>query len=178
MPDGNRPQHDGRVLLVARPGGQDGLRDGEDLDRPEVDAVVQEFYSGIGGAAFFRRLTRAFYRLVSEDELLAPLFPDGDWDRQARLLAAHYIALYGKNDLTAAWDPRLHRAHTRFVITRDQRARWLELMRRAGAETGAPEPQFGQFMTIMKIASGEMMAVSRGAGLARGARFHWDGTPR
>jgi hypothetical protein len=51
-------------------------------------------------------------------------------------------------------------------------------MREGGARLDAPEPYFTEFMTIMKIASGEMMAVSRGAAIARGKRFHWDGTPR
>jgi truncated hemoglobin YjbI len=174
MSDRERPQHDGRVLLVA----DHGLKDAEHLAPPEVNAVVDDFYTAIGGRDFFERLAARFYLLVSGDDLLAALFPNPDWDLQTRRLADHYISLYGDNDLTAAWDPRLHQAHTFFVITREHRTRWLELMRRAGHELGAPEPQFGEFMTIMKIASGEMMAVSRGAGLARGKRFHWDGSPR
>jgi truncated hemoglobin YjbI len=169
-----KPQHDGKVLLVA----ENGVRPAEHMSRSDVDAKVDDFYRGIGGEAFFRALAAQFYALVAEDELLAPMFPVDDWPRQAERLADHYVQLYGENDLTAAWDPRLHQAHSHMLITRDQRLRWLALMKEAGARLDAPEPYFTEFMTIMKIASGEMMAVSRGAAIARGKRFHWDGTPR
>jgi truncated hemoglobin YjbI len=174
MSSNSVPEHDGKVLLVA----EDGVRSAEHMSQSDVEKKVDDFYTGIGGEAFFRALTERFYALVAEDEVLAPLFPVNDWPRQAERLAAHYLQLYGKNDLTAAWDPRLHQAHSHMLITREQRLRWLALMKEAGALLDAPEPYFTEFMTIMKIASGEMMAVSRGAAIARGKRFHWDGTPR
>ncbi len=167
------PKHDGTILLVA----EDGLASGEHLDRTAVDRTVDDFYTGIGGEAFFRELTAAFYALVARDELLRPLFHSPLWARHAERLADHYVRLYGGNDLTAAWDPRMHQAHSHFLITREQRTRWLELMRQAGTALSAAEPHFGRFLTIMKVASGEMTAVSRGAAIARGERFHWDGTP-
>lgn|GEM_PF-6341126 len=171
---GRLPEHDGTVLLVA----DDGLRSGDGMDRAAVDRRVDDFWTAIGGEGFARAVTARFYELVAEDDLLSPLFTVRDWDRHARRLADHYIRLYGANDLTAAWDPRMHQAHSHFLITRAQRLRWLELMRRAGTELGVPAGPFEEFMTIQKIASGEMTAVSRGAALARGERFHWDGTPR
>jgi hemoglobin len=174
MPSTPAPKHDGKVLLVA----DQGVRSAEHMSRADVDQRVDDFYAGIGGENFFRALADRFYELVSEDDLLAPLFPVADWPRQAERLAAHYIQLYGDNDLTAAWDPHLHQAHSHWLITREQRLRWLALMKRAGELMQAPEPHFTEFMTIMKIASGEMMAVSRGAAIARGERFHWDGTEK
>jgi truncated hemoglobin YjbI len=168
------PRHDGKILLVA----DEGIKSGEDMTRSEVDERVSDFYTGIGGAAFFQALTGQFYALVAEDDLLAPLFAVPDWTRHAARLARHYIQLYGENDLTVAWEPRLHQAHSHFLITRDQRLRWLALMQEAGSRLSAPEPHFTEFMMIQKIASGEMMAVSRGAAIARGQRFHWNGTPR
>jgi truncated hemoglobin YjbI len=168
------PEHDGKVLLVA----EDGVRPAEHMSPSDVDKKVGDFYGGIGGEAFFRALATEFYTLVAQDEVLTPLFPVDDWPRQAERLAGHYLQIYGENDLTAAWDPRLHQAHSHFLITREQRLRWLALMKEAGARLDAPEPYFTEFMTIMKIASGEMMAVSRGAAIARGTRFHWDGTPK
>ncbi|MEU5987417.1 hypothetical protein ABZ806_00410 [Spirillospora sp. NPDC047418] len=174
MPTTPVPKHDGKILLVA----DQGLKPGEEMTRSQVDDKVDDFYQGIGGAEFFATLAERFYALVAADDVLAPLFPVDDWPRQAERLAAHYVQLYGDNDLTAAWDPRLHQAHSHWLITREQRLRWLALMRRAGELVSAPEPYFTEFMTIMKIASGEMMAVSRGAAIARGRRFHWDGTER
>lgn len=168
------PAHDGKVLLVA----DQGVKPAEHMTASEVDAKVDDFYTGIGGAAFFRALATRFYELVSADDLLPALFPVHDWERHAGRLAEHYLRIYGENDLTAAWDPRMHQAHAHMLISRDHRLRWLALMREAGTSLAAPEPYFTEFMTIMKIASGEMMAVSRGAAIARGQRFHWDGSPR
>ncbi|MEO3808170.1 hypothetical protein ABGB17_04140 [Sphaerisporangium sp. B11E5] len=174
MPTSSVPAHDGKVLLVA----DEGVKPAEHMTASEVDKKVEDFYTGIGGEAFFRALATRFYELVSRDDLLPALFPVHDWARHAERLAAHYVQIYGRNDLTAAWDPRMHQAHAHTLITRDHRLRWLALMREAGASLSAPEPHFTEFMTIMKIASGEMMAVSRGAAIARGQRFHWDGSPR
>jgi hemoglobin len=167
------PRHDGKVLIVA----EQGVKPAEAMTPAEVERKVDDFFTGIGGEAFFRALTTTFYQLVADDDLLAPLFPVQDWAHNAERLSAHYLKLYGENDLRAAWDPRLHRAHAHFLITREQRLRWLALMRTAGERLNAPEPYFTEFLTIQKIASGEMMAVSRGAAIERGQRFHWDGSP-
>ncbi|MFD7288560.1 truncated hemoglobin [Streptomyces sp. NPDC059863] len=174
MPPQPVPQHDGKVLLVA----DQGLKSGDRMTPSQVDRKVEDFYAAIGGEPFFRALTARFYELVAEDEVLAPLFPVPDWATHADRLAGHFVRMYGDNDLTAAWEPRLHQAHSQVLIAREHRLRWLELMARAGASLNAPESEFGEFMTIMKVASGEMMAASRGAALARGERFHWDGSPR
>jgi hemoglobin len=168
-----RPVHDGRVLLVA----ESGLQSGEHLTAQAAAAKVDDFYEQIGGAEYFRSLCTRFYQFVSEDEILSPLFPERDWDRQARTLSQHFIRLWGENDLTEAWRPGLHRAHAHWVITRPQRLRWLELIGRAARDVGTPEKQLDELLTILKVASGEMMAVSRGAGIARGDAFHWDGSP-
>ncbi|MFF0478802.1 truncated hemoglobin [Streptomyces sp. NPDC004284] len=167
------PRHDGKVLLVA----DQGLQSGEQLSAAQVDRKVSDFWTGIGGAAFFEALTTRFYELVADDELLSPLFAVPDWPRHAARLGEHFRRIYGENDLTAAWDPKMHQAHAHFLISREQRMRWLALMKQAGTQLQAPEPHFTEFLTIMKIASGEMTAVSRGAALARGERFHWDGSP-
>ncbi|MFB8087556.1 hypothetical protein EAO73_25740 [Streptomyces sp. col6] len=167
------PRHDGKVLLVA----DQGLRSAEQMSATQVDRKVSDFWTGIGGAEFFQALSTGFYELVSKDELLLPLFAVHDWDRHAARLYDHFRRIYGENDLTAAWDPKMHQAHAHFLISREQRLRWLALMKEAGTRLNAPEPHFTEFLTIMKIASGEMTAVSRGAALARGERFHWDGTP-
>ncbi len=174
MPPQPVPQHDGKVLLVA----DKGLQAGDRMTPSQVDRKVEDFYAAIGGEPFFRALTARFYELVADDEVLRPLFAVTDWSMHAERLADHFVRMYGDNDLTAAWEPRLHQAHCHFLIAREHRLRWLELMGRAGADLDAAQPEFGEFMTIMKVASGEMMAASRGAALTRGERFHWDGSPR
>ena len=167
------PRHDGKVLLVA----DQGLQSAEGMTPAQVDRKVEDFWTGIGGAEFFRALTTRFYELVARSEVLAPLFAVPDWHRHTTRLYDHFHRIYGENDLTAAWDPRMHQAHAHFLISREQRLCWLALMEQAGTELNAPERHFREFLTIMKVASGEMTAVSRGAALARRERFHWDGTP-
>lgn len=168
-----RPAHDGRVLLVA----DGGLKSGEALTPGQAAAKVDDFYEAIGGRSFFERLAVRFYELVADDETLVVLFPERDWERQARTLTRHFVRLWGENDLTEAWRPSLQRAHAHWIITRPQRLRWLELIRQAASDAGAPPTQLDEFMTIMKVGTGEMMAVSRGAAIARGDAFHWDGSP-
>jgi hemoglobin len=146
----------------------------EEVTPQETAQWLRQFYDDIGGADFFRRLTSEFYRLVAADETLAPLFR-GSWHRHAARLAGHYDRMYGTPDLSEAWEPRLLAAHTGFLISRAHRARWLDLMREAGAAVEAAEPLFSDFIGTMVMATGDMMGVSRGAAIARGERFDRDG---
>lgn len=51
------------------------LRQGED-----GAALTDTLWAQVGGTETFERLARAFYRGVREDELLAPMYPDADWE--------------------------------------------------------------------------------------------------
>jgi truncated hemoglobin YjbI len=136
----------------------------------QAEDRAARFYEAIGGAEFFERLTSTFYRLVSEDDLIGPLFTPV-WERHARRLADHFIDVYGKRNLGAGWDPAIQSVHTTFIITHAHRERWLELMARAGRVIDAPEPEFSDLLNVLALASLDFMAVSRGAALARGDRF-------
>lgn len=144
---------------------------------PTGSNTFPEFFETIGGVAFFIRLGTCFYELVSADELLAPLFPAADWARQATLLSSHFIRLWGRDDPAEAWRPGLLKVHTRWIITHEQRRRWLELIRQAAADAGAPDERLEEFITFMRLRAGQMTAVSRGAAVARGESFGWNGHP-
>jgi truncated hemoglobin YjbI len=148
----------------------------EDVTPEETAETMRKFYEDVGGAEFFRRLGTAFYKRVADDDVLAPLFP-GPWDLHATRLAEHFISMYGKPDPSEAWDPHLTAAHTHFLISHDQRVRWLDLMRQAGTDIDAPEPVFSDFMAVMVLATSSMMAASRGAAIARRQRFDRYGKP-
>jgi truncated hemoglobin YjbI len=152
----------GQVLLI------------EDVTAEETRRAARHFFDSIGGADFFHRLASAFYRLVAADPLIGPMFP-GPPEQQARRLARHYIRMYGTPDLSEGWDERFLRAHLGSVIGTQHREKWLELMRRAGDEIGAPEPWFSDFISTMINASGAISAASRGAALARGLHLSRDG---
>jgi truncated hemoglobin YjbI len=129
-------------------------------------------YEAMGGAEFFHRLTQTFYRLVSKDELIGPMFA-GDWDEHARRLARHFNRMYGTPDLTEAWNPQFLRAHLNNVIAQRHRLRWIALMAKAGEEISAAQPYFEDFMLVMLMsASTEVSGASRGAALARGQRLN------
>lgn len=169
------PRHDGRVLVAAH-GSQ--VLDAATLSPRQVDDLVSSFYDEIGSREFFTALGTRFYELVALDSTLAPLFPKSDWHVQARRLTAHFIRMWEHNDLTAAWDRRIHEKHSHRVITRAQRLRWLDLIEEAATQVGAPRHRIEELVAVMRIASGEMMAASRGAAIARGEQFAWDGSPR
>src|SRR5690349_8614324 len=105
-PAASVPRHDGKVLLVA----EQGLQSAEGMTATQVDRRVTDFWTGIGGAAFFQALTTRFYELVAEDDVLPPLFAVHDWDRHAARLYDHFSRIYGENDLAAAWEPKMHQA--------------------------------------------------------------------
>ncbi|TDD68671.1 truncated hemoglobin [Actinomadura rubrisoli] len=154
-------------VFIASEGGTE-LR--EDVTLDDAAAAASDFFDRIGGEDFFRRLTRAFYERVAQDELLSPLF-EGAWEHHSKRLADYFVNLYGTPDLLSAWEPRVLTAHTRFVVSNDQRLRWLELMREAGGDAGAPERELADFIGVMTIASLDMTACSRGAAIARGQRI-------
>ncbi|GCB47954.1 truncated hemoglobin [Streptomyces sp. NL15-2K] len=142
----------------------------EDVTLEAAGRAAVDFYERIGGERFFRRLAAAFYKRVAEDDLLSPLF-DGEWESHIRRLSHYFVKLYGEPDLQSAWEPHVLAAHTHFVVTNDQRLRWLELMRAAGEDIGTPEDLLADFIGVMTIASLDMTACSRGAAIARGQRI-------
>ena len=150
----------------------------EDPAPEQVDQWLRDFYAEIGGHEFFLRLATAFYRLVAADDLLAPLFAGGSWERHATRLAGHFDRMYGKPDRTEAWAPRLLTAHTRFLISHEHRARWLDALREAGRQISSPEPLFSDFVATMVMATGDLMGVSRGAAISRGESFDRFGVRR
>lgn len=125
-------------------------------------------FDEFGGAEFFHLLARTFYSLVAKDDLIGPMF-SGNWDRQAKRLANHFIRMYGRPDLAEVWNPNFLRAHLDIVIGQRHRLRWIALMAEAGKEIGAPQPLFEDFMLVMLMsASVDVTSLSRGAAMARG----------
>lgn len=142
----------------------------------EFAGATDSWYRKLGGDEFFDRLTRKFYQLVSQDDILSPLF-DGEWESHSRRLAHHFKRMYGQSKLDEAWNPQLLAAHTQVVISHEHRQRWLINFREAGRLSNAPEPEFTELASVMVIAASSMMAASRGAALQRGAKLDSRGRP-
>jgi truncated hemoglobin YjbI len=136
---------------------------------------ASEWYAAVGGDQFFRRLAIEFYTLVEFNATLAPLFKP-PMDVHAGRLLRHFKRMYGRGDLREAWNPRLLQAHSHFLITHQHRREWINLLHRAGHNVNTPEPWLSQLIGVMQIASGDLMAASRGAALQRGEAFDHEGT--
>jgi hemoglobin len=101
----------------------------------------QTFYEAVGGEATFRRIAARFYEQVAVDEVLRPLYPDGDLapaEERMRLFLMQfwggppaYRELRGSTGLAAR--------HVRFKINRTARDAWLRAMRVAVDEADLPE---------------------------------------
>jgi hemoglobin len=106
-----------------------------------------------------RRMVSAFYRRVREDDLIGPMYPDGDWEGSEERLAEFLLFRLGASQryLEMRGHPRLRMRHIGFRIGIPERDRWLELMGGAMDETGVPQearefldPFFAQVADFMR----------------------------
>ena len=91
---------------------------------------ARTFYDEVGGAPVFRALVHHFYAGVRTDPVLAPLYPQDDWDgAEARLRG--FLEQYWGGPTTYSDErghPRLRMRHQPFTVTPAQRDRWLTHM--------------------------------------------------
>lgn len=103
-------------------------------------AVTETLWAQVGGTETFERLVQAFYRGVKEDPLLAPMYPDADWDGAIWRLRA-FLEQYWGGPTTYSEQrghPRLRMRHQPYPITHEARQRWLFHMHAALDEVGMP----------------------------------------
>ncbi len=88
---------------------------------------ARTFYDEVGGAPVFTALVARFYAGVRTDPVLAPLYPEDDWDgAEARLRG--FLEQYWGGPTTYSdqrGHPRLRMRHHPFKVTPLQRDRWL-----------------------------------------------------
>lgn len=106
-----------------------------------------------------RAMVAAFYRRVRKDDLIGPMYPDGDWEGAEQRLAEFLLFRLGASTryLEMRGHPRLKMRHVPFRVGVAERDRWLELMAAAMDETGVPEvargfldPFFAQVADFMR----------------------------
>jgi len=102
-------------------------------------------YEWAGGTEAFVRLTDAFYRRVTEDDLLGPLFARMD-PEHAKYVALWLAEVFGGpavyTDEHGGY-PHMVAKHIGMNITEPQRRRWVNLIQDAADEAGLPEdPEF------------------------------------
>lgn len=106
-----------------------------------------------------RRMVAAFYQRVRTDDLLGPMYPDGDWDGAEERLAEFLLFRLGASTryIETRGHPKLRMRHITFRIGIAERDRWLELMTAAMEEAAIPasaraflDPFFEQVADFMR----------------------------
>jgi hemoglobin len=119
------------------------------------EAVVLE----LCGESGIREMVAAFYRRVSVDDLIGPMYPENDWEGSEERLAEFLLFRLGGSTryLEMRGHPRLRMRHVGFQIGIAERDRWLELMSEAMNETGITssareflDPFFSQVADFMR----------------------------
>ena len=111
------------------------------------------------GEEGIRAMVTAFYQKVRTDDLLGPMYPDGDWEGAEERLAEFLLFRLGASQryLEMRGHPRLRMRHAPFRVGIPERDRWLSLMTAAMEETDVPasargflDPFFAQVADFMR----------------------------
>lgn len=95
----------------------------------EPDSTITP-YEVFGGHEFFTSLVSAFYRRVAVDDILRPMYPEGELEAAEWRLRA-FLEQYWGGPGTYSEErghPRLRMRHAGFRIDTAARDRWVQLM--------------------------------------------------
>lgn len=122
-------------------------------------AVSDALWGQVGGTETFERIVRTFYERVREDPVLAPMYPQDDWEgAQWRLRA--FLEQYwgGPTDYSERrGHPRLRMRHQPFAITPTAKAHWLQHMHAALDEAALPPMHDAAFRDYIERAATSMV---------------------
>ena len=98
-----------------------------------------ELYAAIGDDGF-HRLVANFYKQIPGDDILGPMYPDGDYAGAQSRLCSYLIYRFGGPPvyIEQRGHPRLRARHLPFTIGQAARDRWIQLMSRSLEETKLP----------------------------------------
>lgn len=118
-------------------------------------ALNDTLWAQVGGTPTFERITRAFYREVKQDPLLAPMYPDGDWEgatwRLQKFLEQYWGGPTDYSDQRG--HPRLRMRHAPFPVTPAAREAWLKHMHAALDEAELPPMHDAAFRDYIERAA-------------------------
>jgi hemoglobin len=99
-----------------------------------------EIYSVLGEEGF-SRLVGSFYRQVTTDDILGPLYPEHDFAGAEERLRNFLIFRFGgpPHYIQQRGHPRLRMRHAPFPVDQAARDRWMQLMENALAEVEMPQ---------------------------------------
>lgn len=120
---------------------------------------MQTFFERVGGEQVFQKLAAEFYRGVSTDALLKPMYPADDMagaERRLRLFLEQY---WGGPDTyqQERGHPRLRMRHAEFPIGPKARDAWLGHMRTAVDSLGLSQADEAELWDYLQRAAHAML---------------------
>ena len=119
---------------------------------------ARAFYDEVGGAPTFDRLVARFYAGVRTDPVLAPLYPQDDWEGAETRLRM-FLEQYWGGPTTYSQQrghPRLRMRHAPFTIGPAERDAWLRNMREAVDSLGLSPDQDATLWGYLEMAAHSM----------------------
>ena len=97
------------------------------------EAIGGNFYDKVGGRETFKKIADKFYEGIAKDEVLRPMYPEGDLGPAAERMQLFLEQYWGgpTDYQELRGHPRLRMRHSPFKINPDARDRWLKHMRTA-----------------------------------------------
>lgn len=119
---------------------------------PELPEL--QLYDVIGDEGF-TRLAANFYRLVREDDLLGPMYPQQDFEGAERRLKQFLVFRFGGPDdyIQHRGHPRLRMRHAPFAIDSRARDRWMQLMTQAIDQTNLDQTAADRLREFFDVVS-------------------------
>jgi hemoglobin len=119
---------------------------------------ARTFYEEIGGHPTFVKLVAHFYAGVRRDPVLAPLYPQDDWEG-AEVRLRGFLEQYWGGPTTYSQErghPRLRMRHAPFAIGPAERDAWLANMRDAVDSLELTEEQDATLWGYLQMAAQSM----------------------
>lgn len=117
------------------------------------------FYDAVGGKETFKRLADAFYKGIESDDVLRPMYPEGDLSPAAERLQL-FLEQYWGGPTTyqeQRGHPRLRMRHAPYKINPEARDRWIGHMREAVGSLGLPPLLAAELWAYLERAAHSML---------------------
>lgn len=91
--------------------------------------MEKEIWNELGDEGF-KELTHRFYQKVKEDPIMAPMYPNDDWEGSERRLYLFFTHRFGADEtyLNERGHPRLRGRHMPFKIDEQAKEAWMKNM--------------------------------------------------
>ena len=119
---------------------------------------ARTFFDEVGGHETFRTLVARFYAGVRADPVIAPLYPQDDWEGAEVRLRAFLEQYWGgpRTYSEQRGHPRLRMRHAPFAIGEAERDAWLRHMRDAVDSLELPDEQDDTLWAYLTMAARSM----------------------